>query len=166
MRRFSITLILLACLIPSACKRVSLQIEGDEPARITLPMFVIFQALRFTDEDVLEIDDLGGVDEDIPMRAIAQAIRNGGDQIKVDFRQGDTRIIGEKRGGVFHIQMDNPEEEERLRLNLPENLMLALLESQEEGQINQRRIKRALKRYSGVLLEAESPYERVRIVLR
>jgi len=165
MRQITALLILLTCLVPQACKRVSLQIDGDEPARITLPMFVIFQAMRFTDDDVLEIDDLGGVEEEIPMKAIAQAIRDGGDQIKVSFRQGNTRILGEKRGGVFHIEMDSPEDEERLRMNIPEDLMLALLESQ-EGHVNQRRVKRALKRYSGVLLEVESPYERVRIVLR
>ena len=165
MRQLAATCLLLVCLIPQACKRVSLQIDGDEPTRITLPLFVVFQAMRFSDGDVLEIDDLGGVDEDIPLKAIAQAIRDGGDQIKVAYRDGDTQIKGEKLGNVFHIEMDNPGDEERLRLNLPEDLMLALLDSQ-EGQINQSRVKRALKRFSGVLLEVESPDERIRIVLR
>lgn len=165
MRRYFLLAILGLCFLPQACKRVQIRVDGDDPVRVTVPLFLVFEALRFTDEDVLEIDDLAGIDEEIPLYALAKAIRDGNDQIKVQYRQGDTRISGEKRGRVFHVEMDNPEEEERLLLNLPVALMDALLESQ-EGEINPKKVKRALKRFSGTLLEVQSEDERLRIVIR
>lgn len=157
---------LALCLVTSACKRVQIhQMDGDDHFRMTVPMFVIFQALRYTDEDVLEIDDLGGIDEEIPLYALAEAIRDGNDKIKVEMRQGDTHVLGEKRGNVFHISMNNPDEEAKLNMNLPVSLLDALMESN-EGEVDARLVKRALKRYSGVLLEVESPDEVLRIIIK
>ena len=165
MKRIAILFLTSLCLLSLGCKRVSVQIEGDDPLRFTVPLFVVFQALKFTDDDVLEIDDLGGVDEEIPLKAIAEAIRNGGDQMKLDYREGGSHITAEKIDHVFHIQMEDAESEERVQLRLPENLMTAIATA-EDGQLNQRKIKRALKKFSGVLLEVESPHERIRIILR
>lgn len=165
MGRVVLLVALACCVVATGCKRVSVRVDGDDPFRITLPMFVVYKALRFTDEDVLEIDDLGGFDDEIPMEAIAKAIRDGGDQVKVSYKQGETLIKGEKISNVFHIEVNDPEEEERVLLRLPDGLMDALLD-QKNGKPNERKIKRALKRFSGVLLEVESPDERIRIVLR
>lgn len=165
MRRFFAILVMAGVLFLPSCKRVSLQYQGDDPYQITVPMFAIFQAMRFTDDDVLEIEDLAGIDEEIPLKALAEAIRQGGDDIKVSFKQGDTRILGEKRGRVFHIQLDDPEEETHVMLRLPEGLLMALLESR-DGKVDEKQVKRALKRFTGTLMEVRSPDEQLRIVFR
>ena len=148
------------------CKTVSIRVTSeDENIRLVVPFSLVKAAIRWSGEDVIEIDDLGGVDQEINLRALAQALREQGDQVKIHVREGDSVMRGEKVGDVFRITVDQPEEDTRVTINFPLSFMERIAES-DQGVYRTADLFHALKSYSGVLIDVQSPDETVKIVLR
>lgn len=152
----------LVALICVGCKTVTVRVAEDgEPMRkITVPFTFVKSAIRFTDTDQIEIDDLGGFDSTIDLAELATAIRDAGpNQLKIHIEQEDTVIDGYKAGNVFRVQMNNSWEENTVTLNLPLALMDKIADGKERGHLDSRDLLKAFRRYKGVFVEMKSPYE-------
>ena len=158
---------LLAAVVSlTGCKFLSVSVDSeDEHVRVVVPWAVAKAAFRFS-EGRIELDDLGGVDRDIDLKAIARALREDGDRVKLHIRDGNAEIRGEKRGDVFQICIDDPDEETRVRINMPMDVMAMVAEAGDQGHISSGRFMSGFRNYRGVLVEVESPDERVRIALK
>ena len=148
------------------CKTVSIRVKSeDDNIRLVVPFSLVKAAIRWSGEGVINIDDLGGVDQEIDLRALAIAMREQGDKVMIDVRDGDSVIHGQKVGDVFRITIDEPEEDTRVLVNLPFSFIEQIAES-ENGVYRAADLFKALKSYSGVLIDIRSPDESVKIVLR
>ena len=149
----------------TGCKRVSIRVKSDdENIRMVMPFFVLKQALNFTDDAILEIDDLGGVDQDIDLRAIAKALHQDGDSVRIAINQDGARIEGRKVGNAFRISVD--EDDERVTLNLPMKLMTRIATMQDHESMNGNDLVKALSDFSGELIHVDGPEETVSISIR
>lgn len=162
------TIILLGfCLLMVGCKTVTVHVDdGVDSFKMKVPFAMVQRAISFSDEDVLEIDDLAGVNQEIDFKALAQALRDNGDGMKVHFQDGDSVIHGEVQGQVFNLSIDNPEEEQMVRVNLPMTLISKMADAESGDTLRSSDFLKALRNYSGVLVQVESPEENVKISLR
>jgi hypothetical protein len=159
-------LFLIALVVLMAgCKTVSVRVKSeDENIKLVVPFFLVKTAVSFSDDQVLEIDDLGGVDQDIDLAALAMAIREDGDKVKFEINEGENTIYGRKVGRVFRVNMNSPDED--VELNLPLALMDRIADAQEKNKpIRTNDLVRALRKYRGVLVSVRSPDETVEIRL-
>ncbi len=162
------TRLLLLCLVlfATACARVSVRIhEGDEKRSITVPFALVKAAFRLSDEGELEIDDLGGINEEFNLLELAKAFKEDGDKIKIEMTQGETHFLAAKQGNSFRITMEEPEEDRRVTLNLPMSLIETLAES-EDQTVHANTLLKCLKRHKGVLVEVSEPGELIQIVMK
>ncbi len=149
------------------CKTVSIHVSGEgEDVHFYAPFSMIKTALSFSDDEVLELDDLAGVDQEIDLRALARALREDGDKMMIHIEEGDQVIHGEMKGDVFHIAIDDPEEESKVQLNLPMDLVARIADSRDGEALRTSDFLKSLRHYSGVLIQVDSPYEKVKIALR
>ena len=160
-------LVVLLCggFVLTGCKTVSVRVTSeDENIRLAVPFALVKQGLKFSDGQI-ELDDLGGVDQEIDLRKLAKALSEDGDRIRFEIKQDDQTIIAKKVGNVFRINIDEPESDTRVTVNLPMRLMERIAEVGDKGSLSASAMMNCLKNYSGVLLEVDSPDEQVRIAL-
>lgn len=160
-----ILLAIASLMMFTGCKRVSVKVQSDdENIRMVMPFFVLKQALNFSNDAVLEIDDLGGVDQEIDLRAIAKALHEDGDKVRLSINQDGAQIEGRKVGNAFRISVH--EHEERVTLNLPMTLMAQIATMKDNESIDGRDLAKALANFSGELIHVDGPDEKVSISIR
>lgn len=147
-------MILLMVLMTVACARVTLRYEEDgERRQITLPFAAVEAAFRFSEDGALEIDDLGGISEEIDLVALAKALRTeGADQIKLEMRHEDGLMKAGVHRGAFRIQVFEDDSDHQVTLNLP-LAMLDVLAEAEQKPASTHKLLRALKKHKGLLME-------------
>lgn len=162
----TIGLLMISAVLLSGCKTVSVVIseEGEPTRRVVVPFSLVKRAIYFSSEDTLVLEDLGGVSSSIDLGALAKAIHEDGDRVQIELHEGGTTMIARKKGQVFEVKIEDEDEESHITLNLPLTLMTALAKN-ESGRASTKELLRALKRYSGILVEIDGPYENVRIKL-
>lgn len=149
----------------TGCKNVSIHVKNqDEDVHLAVPIFVLKQALKFSDDAVLEIDDLGGVDQEIDLGAIAKALRQDGQSVRFSMTRDGRTIDGRKIGNVFCVKIVG--EEEKVTLNLPMALMEKLADLQDGEAVDSSALVASLAKFSGELMHVESPDETVSISIR
>lgn len=159
-------LLLTMALVCVGCKTVTVRVaeEGEKTRKITVPFSLVKTAIRFTDANEIEIEDLGGFDSTIDLGELATALRESGpNQLKLHIEQEDTIIDAYKSGNVFKVNMNNEWEESTVVLNLPLALLDKIADAQTSGTVDTRDLMRAFRGYKGVFVEMKSPYEEVSI---
>ncbi len=159
-------LLFIGALLLSGCKTVSVLIseDGEPTRRVTVPFSLVKGAIYLSDEDEFVLEDLGGVNSSIDLHALAKALHEDADRVQIDLKQDGTSFSARKIGRVFQVTIDDDVEESQITLNLPLTLVSAL-EKNDFQKVDTRAMMRALTRYRGVLVEIDSPYEKVRIKL-
>jgi translation initiation factor IF-1 len=153
--------------VTSGCKRLSVRIEDEDGVRvIPVPFSLLGMALRYSDDDVsFDLNELSGSETQIDLRAMALALRDAGDKIAIDGRTEDGMTFSARiKGKSFCVDMDNPEEEEHIIMNLPLDVITQLADA--DGQVPAERLLRSFKGWRGVLVEVVGPYESIRIAVR
>lgn len=149
-----------------SCRRMVIHVEeGGERHVVPVPFLVLKQAIRLSDADTLEIEDLGGIDQSIDLRAIAKAIESGGERTKIQVRQGETTMFGRVDGSLFRIHIDSPEEHTKVDINLPLEIFEIVAEQKGET-LQTEKLLRCFKGYRGTLIEVKEPDTNVKIVLK
>ena len=159
-------LVLAIALLCIGCKTVTVRVkeDGEKLRKITVPFSLVKSAIRFTDANQLEIDDLGGFDSTIDLTELAMAIRESGpNQVKLHIEQEDLVIDAYKKGDVFRVDMNNEWEESTVVLNLPLKLLEKIADAKDSGTVETRDLMKAFRRYRGVFVEVKSPDEEVSI---
>jgi len=166
-KRMVLGLVLAAMVVTTGCKRLSVRVEDEDGVRvIPVPFGVLRMALRYSDEDIaFDLGELSGSETEIDLKAIAVALRDAGDRVKIDGRTEDGMTFSAAvRGKSFRVDMNNPEDEERIQMNLPLSVMTMLADTEEP--IPAERFLRCFRGWRGVLVEVEGPYESIRIAVR
>ena len=156
------------CFLCLGCRMVYVHIdqEGEKARRIMVPFSLLKTAIRFTDANTIEFDDLGGFSETIDLEMLAKALKEDGDRVSFQVETEDTVINAQKVGKIFQIRMDDSYEESKVTLNLPLALMDALAEGSESGVLQSKNIMRSFRGFSGTLIEVDSPDEKIKVVLK
>lgn len=148
--------VVLSLLVVStfSCSRVMIKsTDEDGSHQLTVPFSVLKAALQFSDSGELTIEDLGGVDESLDLRAIAKALREpGADKMSFSMSSEDSEIKASIAGRSFNVESRSKQEDSTVTLHLP-LAVLELFAEAGEQPISGSKMLDAIKRQKGVLLD-------------
>ena len=154
-------LVLIVAMSLVGCKTISVRVNSaDENINLRVPFAMVKSAVSFSNGSV-SIEDLAGVDQEIDLRAIARALKQDGDKVRIEVTEEDTHMLGKMEGNVFSIKMQAPDE--KVTLNLPMSLVHKIAETDRGETLTGRDFMRALRKHKGVLVQVESEDETVKI---
>lgn len=162
-------LLLIPVLLLTGCKRLSIRIEDDEGARtIPVPFTLLRAALTFSGGQAeLDLSDMIDTGDTIDLKMFAKALKENADKVRVEGRTPDGLSYSVRADrGTFRLLMDNPEEEQKMQVNLPMKMMDLIAEAEDGRVIEPKDIMRSFRGWRGVLVEVEDPYEKVRIAVK
>lgn len=146
------------------CHRVVIHVDSeDEHIRLSVPYSLVESAIHYNAEELV-IDDLSGVDAQVNLRQLIQAIRDSEGAARIDITEGSQTMAVFMQGNAIRLEMDDPDSEEQVRLFLPIEVLDRIdLDSETQSASD---LAKAFRKYRGPLIELDSPYERIRIELR
>ena len=157
---------LVLMLVTVGCSRVSVHIEDqDESRKFTVPFSLVKAAFKLSTDGDLEIDDLGGISEEIDLKTLALAFREHGEAIKIEASEGSSFYRAGMVGKSFRISLEEPEDQRKVMINLPMKVMEAIADSK-DNKIDPDVLIKSLKGFKGTLIKVEEPGETIRIVMK
>ncbi len=146
----------LLALTTFSCSRVMIKSTDEEGTHhLTVPFSALKAALQFSEAGELTIEDLGGVDESLDLRAIAKALREpGAEKMSFSMSSEDSEIEARIAGRSFSIESRSKQEDSSVTLNLPLAL-LDLFAEAGERPVSSSKMLDAIKRQKGVLLDVK-----------
>ncbi len=159
--------LMILVLTSLSCSRVILKTSDEEGTRhITLPFSVLKAALHFSDEGDFTIEDLGGVDENFDLRAIAKALHEpGADKMSFSMTSEDADIQARVVGRSLDIESRSKKEESSVTLHLPVSV-IDLFARAGDRPVTADQLLDAIKRQKGVLLDIVDEDGRSQILIR
>lgn len=150
-----------------SCSRLILKTTDEEGSRhITLPFSVLKTALHFSDAGEFEIEDLGGVDEQFDLRAIAAALRQpGAEQMSFSMTSEDSELQARVVGRSLDIESRSKTDDASVTVHLP-IAVLDLFAKAGDRPVAANDVLDAIKRQKGVLLDIVDEDGRSQIIIR
>jgi len=166
-KRWILVFVMMALVATTSCRRLSVRVEDDEGVRvIPVPFSILRMAMRYSGEEIaFDLGELSGTETEIDLKALALALRDADDRMRIEGTDGDgMHFLARVEGKTFCVDMDNTYDEERITLNLPLAFM-DLIASTEEP-IPAQRLLKGFKGWRGTLVAVEGPYESIRIKVK